>query len=59
MSKFGISVDHEYLIEDWAYKNKLCINQDKQFLNNQIVTKDTHLSLEGHRILANKIIEQL
>jgi hypothetical protein len=59
MSKFGISIDGEYIIEDWAYKNKLHVNQDEKFLNNNLVKTDTHLSLEGHKILANKIIEQL
>jgi hypothetical protein len=59
MSKFGISIDNEYIIQDWAYTNKLCVNQDEKFLNNIIVHGDTHLSIEGHRVLANKIIEQL
>ena len=59
MSKFGISIDGEYLIEDWAHKNNLCINQDEKFLNSNVVSRDTHLSLKGHEIIANKIIEQL
>lgn len=59
MTRFGISIDGEYLIQDWAYKNKLCINQDTRFENNNIVYGDTHLSIEGHKKLANKIIEQL
>lgn len=59
MSKFGISIDNEYIIEDWVYKNKLCVNQDEKFLNNVIVYGDTHLSIEGHKVLANKIIKQL
>lgn len=60
MSKFGLSIDGNYLIQDWAYENKLCVNQDNKFLNNpNIVYDDTHLSFEGHRVLANKIIEQL
>jgi hypothetical protein len=59
MSKFGLAIDGEYIIADWARTNKLYINQDEKFLSSKIVTKDTHLSIEGHRILANKIIEQL
>ncbi len=59
MSKFGLSMDGEYIIEDWAHKNNLCINQDEKFLNSKVVYGDTHLSLKGHKILANKIIEQL
>jgi hypothetical protein len=59
MSKFGLPIDGNYLIQDWAYENQLCVNQDEKFLNNMIVYGDTHLSFEGHKILANKIIEQL
>jgi hypothetical protein len=59
MSKFGLSFDGEYIVDDWANNNNLHICNDDKFLGSGIVAKDTHLSLEGHKILANKIIEQL
>jgi hypothetical protein len=59
IARYGICVDGEYFIEDWAGKNNLHIVQDTKFLNNIVVYGDTHLSLEGHKVLANKIIEQL
>jgi len=59
MSRFGLAIDGEYLIEDWAGKNNLHVVQDTKFSNNTVVYDDTHLSFEGHKILANKIIEQL
>jgi hypothetical protein len=59
MSKFGLSFDGEYIVDDWASNNNLHICNDDKFLGSIIVRKDTHLSLEGHKVLANKIIEQL
>ena len=59
MSKFGLSFDGEYIVDDWANNNNLHICNDDKFLGSGIVAKDKHLSLEGHKILANKIIEQL
>jgi hypothetical protein len=59
MSKFGLSFDGEYIVDDWASNNNLHICNDDKFLGSIIVSKDTHLSLEGHKVLANKIIEQL
>jgi hypothetical protein len=59
MSKFGLSFDGEYIVDDWASNNNLHICNDDKFLGSGIVAKDTHLSLKGHKILANKIIEQL
>jgi hypothetical protein len=59
MSKFGLAFDGEYIVDDWASNNNLHICNDDKFLGSIIVENDTHLSIEGHKILANKIIKQL
>lgn len=59
IEKYGISVDGEYMIRKWADKNKLFINQQKEFKYHIATSGDTHLIPEGHKLLAESIIKQL
>lgn len=59
IKKYGVSIDGEYMIRRWAEKNNMFINQQDLFKSNKATSNDTHLTLDGHKILANKIIEQL
>lgn len=57
--KYGISIDGEYMIRKWAEKNNMFINQQPQFKDTKFASHDTHLCIEGHKILAESIIKQL
>ena len=59
IKKYGISIDDEYMIRKWAYKNQLFINQQDKYKNHIATSNDTHLCMEGHKILAESIIKQL
>ncbi len=59
IEKFGISIDGEYMIRTWAESNNMFINQQPQFKTNPATSHDTHLCMEGHKILAESIIKQL
>jgi hypothetical protein len=59
IQKYGISIDGEYMIRRWADKNNMFINQQPQFKFNKASSHDTHLCIEGHKILAESIIKQL
>lgn len=59
IEKYGISIDGEYMIRRWAEKNNMFINQQPQFKFHKASSHDTHLCIEGHKILAQSIIKQL
>jgi hypothetical protein len=59
IKKYGISIDGEYMIRRWAEKNNMFINQQPQFKFHKASSHDTHLCMEGHKILAESIIKQL
>lgn len=59
IQKYGISIDGEYMIRKWAEKNNMFINQQPEFKEHIASSHDTHLSIEGHKILAESIIKQL
>jgi hypothetical protein len=59
IEKYGISIDGEYMIRRWAEKNNMFINQQPQFKFHKASSHDTHLCIEGHKILAESIIKQL
>lgn len=65
IQKYGISIDGDYImpkwymIRDWAEQNNMFINQQTQFKNHKASAHDTHLSMEGHKILAESIIKQI
>ena len=59
IEKYGLSIDGEYMIRKWAGKNNMFINQQPKFIKRITSNYDTHLSIEGHTILAQSIIKQL
>ena len=59
IEKYGISIDGEYMIRRWAEKNKMFINNQEKFKRSGGTKLDTHLCMEGHKILAESIIKQL
>ena len=65
IQKYGISINGDYImpkwymIRDWAEQNNMFINQQPQFKNHRASAHDTHLSMEGHKILAESIIQQI
>jgi hypothetical protein len=59
IQRYGISIDGEYMIKRWAEQNKMFINQQPEFKGDKNLTHDTHLCIEGHKILAESIIKQL
>lgn len=59
IEKYGLSIDGEYMILKWAEKNNMFINQQDEFKYSTFASHDTHLTLEGHKILAESIIQQL
>ena len=59
IEKYGISIDGEYMIRKWAENNNMFINQQPKFKKHVTCSEDTHLSIEGHTILAQSIIKQL
>jgi hypothetical protein len=59
IEKYGITIDGEYMIRKWAENNNMFINQEPQFKTQIATAYDTHLTLEGHKILAEQIIKQL
>ena len=59
IEKYGISIDGEYMIRRWAELNNMFINQQPEFKDTKFASHDTHLCIEGHKILAESIIKQL
>jgi hypothetical protein len=59
IEKYGISIDNEYMIRRWAENNSMFINQQPLFKRHAASNRDTHLTIEGHKILAQEIIKQL
>lgn len=59
IKKYGISIDNEYMIRKWANDNNMFINQQRLFKRYPATNADTHLTIEGHKILAQEIIKQL
>ena len=59
IQKYGVSMDGEYMIRKWAENNNMFINQQPKFKKHITSSEDTHLSIEGHTILAQSIIKQL
>ena len=59
IEKYGISIDGEYMIRRWAELNNMFINQQPEFKDTIFASHDTHLCIEGHKILAESIIKQL
>jgi hypothetical protein len=59
IEKYGISIDGEYMIRRWAESNNMFINQQPEFKDTKFASHDTHLCIEGHKILAESIIKQL
>jgi hypothetical protein len=59
IEKYGISIDGEYMIRRWAETNNMFINQQSEFKDTKFASHDTHLCIEGHKILAESIIKQL
>jgi len=59
IQKYGVSMDGEYMIRKWAENNNVFINQQPKFKKHITSSEDTHLSIEGHTILAQSIIKQL
>jgi hypothetical protein len=59
IEKYGIAIDGEYMIRKWAENNNMFINQQPEFKTNIATLNDTHLILQGHKILAKSITEQL
>jgi len=59
IKKYGISIDGEYMIRRWAEKNNSFINSEDKFKFHIATSNDTHLTIEGHKILAQEIIKQL
>ena len=59
IENYGISINGEYMIRRWAENNNIFINQQDIFKKNPATDYDTHLSIEGHQILAQEIIKQL
>lgn len=59
IEKYGISIDGEYMIRRWAENNNMFINQQPEFKTNIATINDTHLILNGHKQLAESIIQQL
>ena len=59
IEKYGISIDGEYMIRKWAELNNMFINQQPKFKDTIFASHDTHLCIEGHKILAESIIKQL
>lgn len=59
IEKYGISIDGEYMIRRWAEKNNMFISQQPKFKFHKASSHDTHLCIEGHKILAESIIKQL
>ncbi len=59
IQKYGISIDGEYMIKRWAELNNMFINQQPEFKDTIFASHDTHLCIEGHKILAESIIKQL
>lgn len=59
IEKYGISVGGEYMINRWAENNNMFINQQPEFKFHIACSHDTHLCMEGHKILAESIIKQL
>ena len=59
IEKYGISIDNEYMIRKWAENNNMFINQQRLFKRYITSNTDTHLTIEGHKILAQEIIKQL
>ena len=59
IEKYGISIDGEYMIRKWAELNNMFINQQPEFKDTKFASHDTHLCMEGHKILAESIIKQL
>ena len=59
IEKYGISIDGEYMIRKWADKNNMFINQQEKFKYHIATAHDTHLTTEGHKLLAESIIKQL
>ena len=47
------------MIRRWAEKNNMFINQQPEFKKHKSCKYDTHLCIEGHKILAQSIIKQL
>jgi hypothetical protein len=59
IEKYGIAIDGEYMILRWAESNNMFINQQSQFKDTNFASHDTHLCIEGHKILAESIIKKL
>ena len=65
IERYGISIEGDYMmpkwymIRDWAEQNNMFINQQPEFKNHKTSSHDTHLCMEGHKILAESIIKQL
>jgi hypothetical protein len=59
IEKYGISIDNEYMIRKWAENNNMFIKQQPLFSKHDTSNTDTHLTIEGHKILAQEIIKQL
>jgi hypothetical protein len=59
IEKYGVSMGDEYMIRKWAENNNMFINQQPKFKKHITSSEDTHLSIEGHTILAQSIIKQL
>lgn len=59
IEKYGISANGYHMIRKWAYNRMLFINQQEEFRYNPATKGDSHLILEGHKLLAKSIIEQL
>ena len=59
IEKYGISIDGEYMIRKWAELNNMFINQQPEFKDTKFASHDTHLCMQGHKILAESIIKQL
>ena len=59
IEKYGVPIDGEYMIRRWAENNNSFINSEDKFKFHMATSHDTHLSIEGHKILAQEIIKQL
>jgi hypothetical protein len=59
IEKYGISIDNEYMIRRWAENNSMFISQQPLFSRHAASNRDTHLTIEGHKILAQEIIKKL